>query len=104
MAWLLHDGQVLASCNFPASRYRIRQGESESLGAVLVAPPKVLLSPRAGLDLVQLDRDLVVIDLRSCRSRRLFVRRRRCDIAVVGAPGALARWNLEIGDRLEVRP
>ncbi len=103
MAWLLHEGQVLASCNSPATHYRMRAIDHESEGAVLVTLRKTFVSPRSGLDLVQLDRDLVVIDLCSCRSRRLFVRRRRCEVAVIAVPGALVRWHLEIGDRLEIR-
>jgi hypothetical protein len=108
MAWLLRDGDVLAALDdgregWPASI----QGAMVKRGPVLVHT----LTTSAGRDLAwcrdsRTDTGEVCLQVRriACLApRRLARPLLKAGAVVVAEPGAFERWNLQVGDRLEIR-
>jgi uncharacterized membrane protein (UPF0127 family) len=108
MAWLLRDGQVLASLDVAESlgaRVRGLAGRSRLEGALLMRNARGAhsIGVRFALDVAYLDGGLVVL-----RTFRLFP-------FMVGPPslktravllaerGAFDRWSLKVGDHLETK-
>lgn len=106
MAWLLRDGEVLASLEVAATRTARRRGllgRATVDGALLIEPARSVHSfgMRFPIDVAWLDRDLTV--LRTCllvRNRMTRPVLRACSVLEAEA-GAFARWELRVGDRLE---
>ena len=108
MAWLLRDGQVLASISVAdslAARARGFSARDESDGAVYLAPARFAhaLGVGCALDVAFVDDELTV--LTTCR---LGMPRmgRWCHGAhgvLEAEAGAFERWTLRAGDRLEIR-
>ena len=108
MAWLLRDGDVLASLEVADSgraRRRGLLGRDELDGALLLRPCRSVhtVGMRFPIDVAWCDRDLVV--LRTARLGRHRVSRPvlRSSAVVEATAGSFARWGLAVGDRLEVR-
>jgi uncharacterized membrane protein (UPF0127 family) len=107
-AWLLRDGEVLASLEVASTflaRLRGLLGRDSLDGAMLVTRARSVhtLGMRFAIDVAHLDRDLVVLRSGTMRRWRLGrpVLRARC---VLEAPaGAFASWGLRAGDRLEIK-
>lgn len=103
MAWLLKDGEVLASCEgmFAAPLARLPIGSP--VGAQLIQAKRVHFAGTRGADVVALDAGRVVQALFSLGPWRPIFIKRPDTMLVVAERGAIARWGLELGDRLEVR-
>jgi hypothetical protein len=103
MAWLLRDGDVLASCVAvsvgPFARIPIGIIE----GAQVLPAQRLCFVGRGGADVAVLDRDRFVIALSSVRARRPVFTRSAGVTIVVAQHGAFSRWNLVAGDQLEIR-
>ncbi len=108
MAWLLCDGQVLASLEVAvslASRSKGLLGRAGFDGAMLLRPAKGVhsLGMRFDLDVAWLDADLAVIDTARLRRNRLTVPRLRARSVLEAEAGAFERWGLEVGKHLEIK-
>jgi uncharacterized protein len=107
-AWLLREGEVLASLEVASTfRRRLRGllGRSDFEGALLLAGARSVhtLGMRFAVDVAHLDAELVVVRTTTMRPWRVgrYVPRAR---NVVEAPaGAFASWGLRAGDQLEVK-
>ena len=106
MAWLLRDGEVLASLEVAASRGARRRGllgRTEIDGALLLDPARAVHSfgMRFPIDVAWLDADLTVI--RTCHLDRNRMTRPvlRARSVLEAEAGAFARWGLRVGDQLE---
>lgn len=108
MAWLLREGEVLASLEVaPTRRARARGllGRDGIDGALMLSPSRAVhtLGMRFAIDVAYCDGDLKVL-------RAVTMPRHRLSLPVWGArsvieaeAGAFARWNLRPGDQLEVK-
>jgi hypothetical protein len=108
MAWLLRDGEVLASLEVAGSRRARRRGllgRDRIDGALLLQPARSVhtLGMRFPIDVAFCDADLHV--LRVVRLRRHRVSRVvwRSRAVIEAEAGAFDRWNLRPGDELEVK-
>jgi uncharacterized membrane protein (UPF0127 family) len=107
MAWLLRQGEVLASVEIAASaRERARGflGRRKAGGALLLTPLRIphTVGVRFPLDVAYLDDDLVVVSTRRMAPFRVGRPRRRCRAVLEVDAGAFERWQLKPGDRLEI--
>lgn len=108
MAWLLRDGEVLATLDTAdsfATRLRGLLGRDEMEGALLIRPARSVhtFGMRFPIDVAFCDRDLVVVDTVTMGRHRLGRPRLRARCIIEAPSGAFARWNLQPGDRLEVK-
>ncbi len=108
MAWLLRDGEVLASLELATSakaRARGLLGRDGVEGAMLLRPARSVhtLRMRFPIDVAFCDGDLLVIRTVTMSRNRLGrpVRRARC--VIEAEAGAFGHWNLRPGDQLEIR-
>ena len=108
MAWLVRDGEVLASLEVADSasdRARGLLGRDGFEGALLLRPARSVhpVGMRFPIDVAYLDRDLVV--LRTVTLRRWRVSRPvlHCHAVLEAEAGAFAHWNLKPGDQLEIK-
>jgi hypothetical protein len=108
MAWLLRDGQVLASLEIADSlraRGRGLLGRSDFEGAMQLTHTRGVHSIGLGfrLDVAFLDKNLVVLDMVTLRRYSMALPRMRTRSVLEAKAGAFERWGLKIGDRLEIR-
>lgn len=108
MAWLLRNGEVLASVEVAdgtVSRLVGLLGRDGVDGALLLRPAKSVhtVGMRFPIDVAFCDRDLVVLDTLSMGRYRLGRPRWRAHCVLEAERGAFARWGLRPGDRLEIR-
>lgn len=108
MAWLLRDGDVLASLEVASTRAQRRRGllGRDSLeGALLLEPCRSVhsLGMRFPLDVAWCDADLVVQRVIRMPRHRLSRPVLRSHAVLEAEAGSFARWGLRVGDRLEVR-
>jgi uncharacterized protein len=108
MAWLLRDGQVLASLEVAdtfAARNRGLLGRSGSTGAMLLTHTRGVhsLGMRFTIDVAFLDKDLVVLDALTLRRHRMARPRVKARSVLEAEAGAFERWGLRVGDRLEIK-
>jgi hypothetical protein len=103
MAWLLREGEVLASCSaVQASRFgHIRL--DPSLGVQILPCRAIAQSGRLGIDLVFLGKQHEVTSLRSLRAWSPIFYWHAHSFVVAAPKGAFGRWSLRIGDKLEIR-
>jgi uncharacterized membrane protein (UPF0127 family) len=108
VAWLLRDGEVLASLEVADSRQARRQGllgRDGFDGALLLRPARSVhtLGMRFPIDVAFCDGDLRVI--RVVRMPRYRVSRLvwRSRAVIEAEAGSFDRWNLCPGDELEVK-
>jgi uncharacterized membrane protein (UPF0127 family) len=106
MAWLLRDGEVLASLEVATSRAERRRGllgRDGIEGCLLLSPARSIhtIGMRFPIDVAWCDRDLRVLRTATVARHRLAwpVLRARC--VLEAEAGAFARWDLHPGDRLE---
>jgi len=107
MAWLLRDGQVLASLEIADSfvaRNRGLLGRSGTAGAMLLTHTRGVHSVgmRFAIDVAFLDKDLVVIDAVTLRRHWMARPRLHARSVLEAEAGAFERWGLKVGDHLEV--
>ncbi|MHB8244579.1 MAG: DUF192 domain-containing protein [Acidimicrobiales bacterium] len=108
MAWLLRDGQVLASLEIADSfwaRSRGLLGRPSCEGAMMLRHTKGVHSfgMRFAMDVAWLDRDLVVIGTTTLGRFSLVWPRLRARSVLEAEAGAFERWGLAKGDQLEVK-
>jgi uncharacterized membrane protein (UPF0127 family) len=108
MAWLLRDGEVLASVEV-ADGLRTRivglLGRDGFEGALLLKPARSVhtLGMRFPIDVAFCDRELLVLDTVSLGRYRLSRPRWAARCVIEAERGAFERWGLRAGDRLEVK-
>ena len=108
MAWLLRDGDVLASLELAetrASRRRGLLGRDGIEGALLLRPARSVhtLGMRFPLDVAWCDRDLRVLRVARLSRHRLSRPVLRAHAVLEAEAGSFARWDLVPGDVLELR-
>jgi uncharacterized protein len=108
LAWLLRDGEVLASVEIARSwRARVRGllGRDGIEGAILLRPCRSVhtIGMRFPVDVAFCDEAMTVVRVVRMPRHRvgLPVWRARC--VIEAEAGAFARWNLRPGDRLEIK-
>lgn len=109
MSWLLRDGEVLASLEVADStrtRSRGLMGRDGFEGAILLRPAMQVhtIGMRFPIDVAYLDRDLrVVACVLGMKPRRLGRPRFAARMVVEAEAGSFERWDLKVGDELEIR-
>lgn len=106
-AWLLRDGEVLASLEITESREERMVGllDRDSVdGAILIRPARSVHSVgmRFAIDVAFCTSDLVVVRTIRLRPGRMTRPCLRGGSVIEAEAGAFGRWNLRVGDRLEV--
>ena len=108
MAWLVRDGEVLATLEVAESakaRSRGLLGRDGIEGVLLLQPARSVhtIGMRFAIDVAHLDRDLVV--LRTCTMRRWRLGRvvLKANAVLEAEAGAFAHWELKPGDQLEIK-
>jgi uncharacterized protein len=108
VAWLLRDGEVLASLEVAGDR-RARSrgllGRDGVDGALLLRPCRSVhtVGMRFPIDVAFCDGDLRVLRVVTMPRHRLSRLVWRSRAVVEAEAGAFARWGLQAGDRLEVK-
>ena len=107
-AWLLREGEVLASLEVTESRQERMVGllDRDGIdGAILIRPARSVHSVgmQFPLDVAFCDKDLVVLRTVCLRPGRLTRPSLRGSCVIEAERGAFERWRLRPGDRLEVR-
>jgi len=108
VAWLLRDGEVLASLEVAATRADRRRGllgRDGIEGALLLRPARSVhtIGMRFPLDVAWCDRDLVVLRTARLGRHRLTRPVIRAHAVLEAEAGTFARWGLAAGDQLELR-
>lgn len=109
MAWLLRDGEVLASLEVATSRQDRRRGllgRDGFEGALLIERTCSVhsLGMRFAIDVAFCDADLEVLHTQRLRPHRLTPPVLRARQVIEAEAGMFAHWGLRPGDQLEVRP
>ncbi len=108
MAWLLRDGDVLASLELAETRRSRRRGllgRDGIEGALLLRPARSVhtLGMRFPLDVAWCDRELRVLRVARLPRHRLSRPVLRSRAVLEAEAGSFARWGLVPGDLLELR-
>jgi uncharacterized protein len=108
VAWLVHDGRVLATLEIAdtlARRGRGLLGRDGVDGALLLSPARSVhtLGMRFAIDAAYCDRDMRVVKLTTLRPNRVGLPVRAARVVVEAEAGMFARWGIAVGDTLEVR-
>ncbi|HZM30806.1 MAG TPA: DUF192 domain-containing protein [Acidimicrobiales bacterium] len=108
MAWLLRDGEVLASLETTEgrrARARGLLGRDGIEGAMLLAPARSVhtVGMRFPIDVAFCDADLRVLRTVTLARHRVSRPMWRARAVIEAEAGAFARWNLREGDQLEVK-
>ena len=106
--WLVRDGQVLAAAEEPAGargRTRGLLGRDGIDGIMVLRPCRNVhtFGMRFAIDVAFCDRDGVVLRTTTLSPRRISPVVLRAAMVLESEAGALARWNVVVGDRLELR-
>ena len=108
MPWLLREGEVLATLEVAeslADRAKGLLGRDGIDGALLIRPARSVhtIGMRFPIDVAFCDADLEVITTMCLERHRLCLPRVRARSVVEAEAGAFERWNLRVGDRLEIK-
>jgi uncharacterized membrane protein (UPF0127 family) len=108
MAWLLREGEVLASVELVESvlaRQKGLLGRRDVDGAVLLRPQRSVhtIGMRFPIDVAYCDRNLVVLATSTLRPFRFGLPHKHGRSVLEARAGAFERWGLRPGDRLEVK-
>ncbi|HEV3226418.1 MAG TPA: DUF192 domain-containing protein [Acidimicrobiales bacterium] len=108
MAWLVRDGEVLATLETAATnraRARGLLGRDGCDGAMLLQPAKSVhtLGMRFAIDVAFVDRDMVVIRTVTMRRWRIGRPAWKAAAVIEAEAGTFAHWNLKVGDQLEIK-
>jgi uncharacterized membrane protein (UPF0127 family) len=106
--WLLRDDEVLATVEVAAARKDRRRGllgRDGCEGALLVSGTGMVhtIGMRFAIDVAYCDRDMRVIAMSVMEPGRLARPRFRARHVIEAEAGAFGRWNLAVGDVLEVK-
>ena len=107
MAWLVRDGQVLASLEVAdtrRSRRRGLRGRDAMSGALLLMPCRSIhtFGMRFGIDAAFVDADGSVREIVHVRRARVTRPRLRARSVIEAELGAFERWGLAVGEVVEV--
>jgi uncharacterized membrane protein (UPF0127 family) len=108
VAWLLRDGEVLASLEV-AETWRARAqgllGRDGVDGALLVTRARSVhtLGMRFPIDVAFCDADLRVLRVATMPRHRMSLPVWRARSVIEAEAGAFGRWNLRPGDQLEIK-
>jgi len=108
MAWLVRDGEVLATLEMAEStgaRLRGLLGRDGIEGALLLQPAKSVhtVGMCFPIDVAYVDRDLNVLRTRSMRPWRFGRIVFKAHGVLEAEAGTFARWDLKPGDHLEIK-
>jgi uncharacterized protein len=108
VAWLLRDGEVLASLEVAESRRDRRRGllgRDGIEGAILLRPARSVhtMGMRFPIDVAFCDADLRVVRVVRMRRHRMSRLVWRSRAVIEAEAGAFDRWKLLPGDELEVK-
>ena len=108
MAWLLKDGDVLATLEIAdgfESRLKGLLGRDHFEGALLLRPARSVhtFGMRFPIDVAFCDRQLKVLDVVRMGRHRMGLPRLRAHCVIEAQAGAFDRWRLRPGDELEIR-
>ena len=108
MPWLLREGEVLAALEVAhtvRARTRGLLGRDGYEGALLLRPASSVhtIGMRFPIDVAFCDKNLVVLETLCMRRWRVGRPRLRARGVLEAEAGAFERWNLQAGDRLEVK-
>lgn len=108
MAWLLKDGDVLATLEIAdgfEARLRGLLGRDGIEGALLLRPARSVhtFGMRFPIDVAYCDGDLRVLEVARMRRHRMGRPRVRARCVIEAEAGAFERWKLTPGDELEIR-
>jgi uncharacterized protein len=108
VAWLLRDGEVLASVEIARSRRaRLRGllGRDGIEGAIVLRPCRAVhtIGMRFPLDVAFCDEDMTVVRAVRMGRNRVGLPVWRARVVIEAEAGAFGRWNLRPGDRLEIK-
>jgi uncharacterized membrane protein (UPF0127 family) len=106
--WLVSEGRALASAMRATSRRHRRRG---LLGVDSIDQPLVIdpcnwvhtVGMKAPIDVVYVAHDQRVIAMHTMRPWRIGPYEKKAHIVVEAAAGSIERWNLHVGEKLEVR-
>jgi uncharacterized protein len=106
--WLLRDGEVLASLEVASSssaRRRGLLGRDGLDGALLLERCRWVhtVRMRFAIDVAFVDADGTVLKMVTMRPHRVGVPMFAARSVIEAEAGAFGRWNLNLGDRLDVR-
>ena len=109
MAWLVNDGTVLASAEVASGRAGKRRGllgRDSFEGAFVIERCRWIhtIGMRFPLDVAYLDGDGNVIKVVTMRRHRVGLPVMGTAMIVEAEAGAFARWGLQVGHILELRP
>lgn len=108
MAWLVHEGRVLASLE-RADSLRDRMvgllGKREYEGALLIDKAKSVhtLGMKFPIDIAFCDDDLRVIRIVTLQTQRVSKFERAAACVIEAEAGRFRHWKVEAGDQLEIR-
>ncbi|HEY2815145.1 MAG TPA: DUF192 domain-containing protein [Acidimicrobiales bacterium] len=108
MAWLVRDGEVLATLEVAESlgaRTKGLLGRDGIEGALLLQPAHSVhtFGMRFPIDVAFIDRDLVVVRTVSMRRWRVSRVVMKSHAVIEAEAGTFARWELKPGDQLEIK-
>ena len=109
MAWLLREGEVLAALELAGSRKARRKGliGRDGIDGALLLPSARLgvhtLGMRFPLDVAFCDKDMVVRRMVEVRPGRMTKPSFRAPCVLEAQVGAFDRWQLQVGDQLEIK-
>jgi uncharacterized membrane protein (UPF0127 family) len=108
LAWLLRDGEVLASLELAETRQNRRRGllGRQGLdGALLIRPAKAVhtMGMKFPIDVAFLDRDLRVVRTVSMPCWRVGRPVMKAHAVLEAERGAFRHWELRVGDQLEIK-
>ncbi|MGH8983434.1 MAG: DUF192 domain-containing protein [Acidimicrobiia bacterium] len=108
MPWLVREGDVLAAAEVAASRRDRRQGlrgRDGIAGALVLRPCRNVhtVGMRFSIDVAFCDRDGIVLKTCCLRPWRISPFVPRAALAIEATDGAFERWDLRVGDKLEVK-
>ena len=107
-AWLLREGEVLCALEVTESREERMVGllnRDGIEGAILIRPARSVHSVGMAfpIDVAFCTKDLVVLRTICLRPGRMTRPSLRGGCVIEAESGAFDRWNLRVGDRLEIR-
>ena len=108
MAWLVTDGRVLASAevvNGRRDRARGLIGRDGHEGALVLAPCRWIhtVGMRFPLDVAYVDAEGIVLRTVRMGRNRMGLPIPRARMVIEAEAGAFARWDLHVGDLVELR-
>ncbi|MEY2456575.1 MAG: uncharacterized protein QOH64_1227 [Acidimicrobiaceae bacterium] len=109
MAWLVRDGEVLATlevADSAKSRSKGLLGRDGIEGALFLQPARSVhtIGMRFAIDVAHLNQDLVVLRTRTMRRWRVGRVVFKSSAVLEAEAGTFAHWELKPGDQLEIKP